>query len=172
MNPRPFSLRSKSLSFAILSVVVLAFALPASAGNQVPFKTDTALVSIPAPTNTGCPNNTVRMNVTGPGTASHMGIITVTEFVCINPSDLTFVAHFTITAANGDQVFGMATGDLVPASATSFTVHGNWVINGGTGRFVGATGSGTALGSVDLVTGASPHHLSGTISSVGSTTGH
>jgi hypothetical protein len=58
-----------------------------------------------------------------PGKASHTGNIAVAEFVCLNPSDLTFVAHFTLTAANGDQVFGIATRYGVLTSATSCTVR-------------------------------------------------
>ena len=41
-------------------------------------------------------------------------------------------------------------------------------ITGGTGRFDGATGNGTATGEVNLVTGATPHQLEGSISTVGS----
>ena len=63
MNHRAFS---HSLLSSVFCVAVLVLALPASAGNQVPFELDTALVSIPAPTHAGCPGNTIRMNVTGP----------------------------------------------------------------------------------------------------------
>jgi len=150
-----------------LCFLVLTFALPASAGRQVPFKTDAALVSQPAPSNEGCPAGAVRFNVSGPGIASHMGKITVSEYSCLQP-DLTFVAYFTMTAANGDTISGSAAGYGVPTSPTTFTIHGSWTISGGTGRFSGESGSGTAIGEIDLVTGASPHHLEGTISTVGS----
>lgn len=124
-------------------------------------------MSQPAENNTGCPTNTIRFNVTGPGIASHMGNVTVSEFVCLNV-DLTFVAYFTITAASGDQLTASAAGYGVPTSQTTFNTFANWTITGGTGRFSGASGSGTATGEVNLVTGSSPHQLEGSISTVGS----
>jgi hypothetical protein len=158
-----------TLFLLVLAVcAILAFPVPTNAADQVPFKGDFALLSLPAQSNAGCQQNTVRFNVSGSGPATHLGMTTVTEFVCLNPSDLTFTAFFTMIAANGDQVFATATGSGVPTSNVSFSLHSQWVINGGTGRFLGATGTGTATGEVNLVTGASPHQLVGTISSVGS----
>lgn len=133
----------------------------------MPFKSTAALVSVPAENNAGCPAGPIRMNVSGPGIASHLGTISVSEYVCLSP-DLTFLAYFIITAANGDQLIGSAVGYGVPTSATTFTINGRWVFTGGTGRFQGSTGSGVATGEVNLVTGASPHQLTGKISTVGS----
>jgi hypothetical protein len=62
------------------------------------------------------------------------------------------VASFTMTAANGDKLYGELT------SSGSFDQDGNLVIEGdyqfvgGTGRFEGATGSGT----IDAVAFLSP----------------
>ena len=152
----------------LAACVIFTCPLPSNAADQVSFKADFSLLSLPAAMNAGCPQNTVRFNVSGSGPATHLGMTTVSEFVCLNPSDLTFTASFTMIAANGDQVFATATGFGVPTSNVSFTVHSQWVINGGAGRFLGASGTGTATGEVNLVTGASPHQLIGTISSVGS----
>ena len=158
---------SSILTIILASTMVLFTALSATAGDQVPFKSTAALMSVPAQNNAGCPVEATRMNVTGLGIASHLGTISVSEYVCLNP-DLTFLAYFTITAANGDQLTGSAVGYGVPTSQTTFTIHGQWIFTGGTGRFQGATGSGVATGDVNLVTGASPHQLTGTISTVGS----
>lgn len=149
------SLRCLWILLVGLLVMITLSALPASAGTQVPFKASLPLVSHPATNNAGCPSKTIRFNVTEPGIASHMGKVTVSEYVCLNV-DLTFVANFTLTAANGDQLTASAAGYGVPTSQTTFNTFANWTINGGTGRFDGATGNGTATGEVNLVTGASP----------------
>lgn len=117
-------LRCVSILLVALLVMVTLSALPASAGTQVPFKASLALVSQPATNNAGCPTNTTRFNATGPRIASHMGEVTVSEFVCLNV-DLTFVAYFTLTAANGDQLTASAAGYGVPTSQTiSFASEG------------------------------------------------
>ncbi len=50
-----------------------------------------------------------------------------------------------------------------PVGAMKFRGTGTWTIVGGTGRFVGATGSGTADGGADFVAQTFRMHLSGTI---------
>jgi hypothetical protein len=46
--------------------------------------------------------------------------------------------------ANGDTVFGTYGGHLVTNGPTTPAIYGVFVITGGTGRFVGATGGGLA----------------------------
>jgi len=73
----------------------------------------------------------------------------------------------TLTAANGDQIFAYGYGYACIAGPTSgFIVDGKYAIVGGTGRFVGASGSGIA--NLTLVKGAPYVVWDGTISSVGS----
>jgi hypothetical protein len=134
---------------------------------QVPFKGDLSLLNVPAADSTGCPAQTVRFNVTGGGHVTHMGAVTNAQVVCLNPADLTFTGEFTLTASNGDTVSAQISGHAVPVSGPVIMVYGQFVITGGTGRFEGATGSGTGTGPINLLTGLGTHHLDGTISSPG-----
>lgn len=70
---------------------------------------------------------------------------------------LTTSVSGQIVAANGDLVY--YTGDdvvnvfnLLTASGTTGPITGTWTINGGTGRFEGASGSITISGLVDFTT--------------------
>lgn len=153
---------------ALVGILSLTLVTAAVAADQVPFKGNLSLLNVPASNNEGCPAGTIRFNVTGGGYVTHMGAVTLLETVCFNPVDGTFTAQFTLTAGNGDTVSATAAGYTVPTSQITFIVHGQWSVTGGTGRFTGATGSGSAIGPINLATGEGTHHLDGTISSVGS----
>src|SRR5579871_5585190 len=153
---------------ALVGILSLTLVTAAVAADQVPFKGNLSLLNVPAPNNEGCPGGAVRFDVTGGGYMTHMGAVTLLESVCLNPVDGTFTAQFTLSAANGDTVSATAAGYTVPTSQITFIVHGQWAVTGGTGRFTGATGSGSAIGPINLATGDGTHHLDGTISSVGS----
>lgn len=160
----------RSLFSALLLLVFFStFVTSADEGSQgtTTFRSDLALISLPATSNNGCPTNTARLDVTGSGSATGLGATSVSEFVCLDEASLLFTAQFTLTAENGDRVFGTASGFGVPTSATTFDVRGTWNFKDGTGRFERIRGNGTALGHVNLVTGASPHELIGNISNVG-----
>jgi hypothetical protein len=156
-----------SLLLAVLSITCWA---QDDNGSQrtATFRSDLALISLPATSNDGCPVSTVRLDVTGSGSATNLGPTSVSEFVCLDTTSLLFTAQFTLAAENGDKVFGTASGFGVPTSATTFDIRGTWNFKGGTGRFKKIRGNGTALGHVNLVTGASPHELIGNISNVDS----
>jgi hypothetical protein len=55
-----------------------------------------------------------------------------------------------LTAANGDQVWvsyvATLTDTASPPQGTDYDESGNYTITGGTGRFAGASGSGTIVG--------------------------
>lgn len=64
----------------------------------------------------------------------------------------------TLTSANGDELT-IASHDLgCPIAETTIHGTGNWVVVGGTGRFAGATGSGT----LDGVSAFGPNFSPGT----------
>ena len=70
------------------------------------------------------------------------------------------------TAANGDTITNQTTAFVLVAEVTPgvFRYEQILVITGGTGRFANATGSATATGLINLVTGAYDGVLTGTIS--------
>jgi hypothetical protein len=89
----------------------------------------------------------VRNDETGVGEATHLGRFTwaSVEFVdfAANPGGVVVDGRsFTMTAANGDQMFGTYATVGFPNEAGNLIIHGTFTIRGGTGRFVGATGGG------------------------------
>lgn len=161
---------SALLLLVFFGIFASTFVAPADEGSQgtITFRSDLALISLPATSSNGCPTNTARFDVTGSGSATNLGATSVSEFVCLDEATLLFTAQFTLTAENGDRVFGTASGFGVPTSATTFDIRGTWNFKDGTGRFKRIRGNGAALGHVNLVTGASPHELIGNISNMDS----
>jgi hypothetical protein len=137
-----------------------------SAARLVPFKGTFSAIGTAAPGDR-CPALTV--HIEGTGTATHLGSLTTVQSHCVEPPSLAFTnGEFTLTAANGDQLFGTYEGEFLPLEPPVFTLDGRFTFTGGTGRFDGATGGGDASGTQDLATGAATVVLEGSISSVGS----
>jgi hypothetical protein len=63
--------------------------------------------------------------------------------------------NLTITAANGDKLTGTYSSSLSPTENPSIYIYDNFSIQitGGTGRFMGAGGSGTLDGTSNVKTG-------------------
>ena len=77
-------------------------------------------------------------------------------------------ASYRFTAANGDDVLLTFVLLAIPTSPTAFSIEGVWQVTGGTGRFEGASGSGTYVGQAEFVGPADAvgtFALEGTISS-------
>ena len=100
----------------------------------------------------------------GPGTSK--GTTTIGGFddtTCVG--GITNVQLYTLAAANGDTLT-LTSYDLacpVTLAPGLYRGIGNWYVSGGTGRFKGATGTGTADGQIDLVGLRFTITLSGTI---------
>ncbi|NNC42493.1 MAG: hypothetical protein HKO03_04550 [Acidimicrobiia bacterium] len=150
------------MTFGLLIVAMMAtIAAPAGAKNQAerPYKGSeqvifTLLFDTCGPT--GCNFTTVGEN----GRSTHLGKMTSSSegFITFAPpcelSDgsigdgFSTEGTFQFTAANGDQIFGTfenegcADGDgIIPGR-----IEGSQEIDGGTGRFAGATGSAITFG--------------------------
>jgi len=107
----------------------------------------------------------------GGGEATHLGEFTVEFFFCIDLTDLLDDGQLTagesipywngtgtFTAANGDQLYvGNIAGEIVPSTRPGFNseFHDDFEFTGGTGRFAGASGSG----SMDSYVQQSPNHV-------------
>ena len=115
-------------------------------------------------------NSTV--TISAGGQATHLGNYTWESTHNVNVCSSPFVVtggSVTLTAANGDQLYGTYTGtshfiDATPVLAFDITI----TITGGTGRFENATGTIEVTGEADTSTGSSTATMDGTISSVGS----
>lgn len=133
-------------SLLILVVLGAAFAaVPAQAGKVVlPFKASYAGHFEPAEID-GEPG----FLVFAEGQATFLGQFDAEQSHTLGPGPLDFSnGQYIFTGANGNTMYGNYHGTLVllaePAGAVEF--HGIWTIEGGTGRFEGASGGGTALG--------------------------
>jgi hypothetical protein len=111
-----------------------------------------------------------RITVIGEGQATPLGkatTATTNQLVNLNTGEAT--ATYTFAAANGDTIV-LEEKFLSTFDATSgrVTFDGTYVVTGGTGRFTGATGSGTLSGSAVFTgpnNGIGSFTLLGTISS-------
>ena len=149
---------------AALAVTSIASGV-ANAGSSVPFNATIAVQENLIGMN--APECTLISDVSGTGTASHLGKVTLHATDCINPvgaTTLKFVSNtpVVLTAANGDQVRATYSG-FVSIEGASELITGAFVITGGTGRFAQATGAGTLQG-VEDATGQGQIELTGTIS--------
>jgi hypothetical protein len=95
------------------------------------------------------------------GVGTQLGRFTGTYPHEVNFATLTFDGQATFTAANGDKLFMHLGGSGSPISATTFNIALQGTITGGTGRFIGASGSVTGTGTVDL--GTDPGQVSATL---------
>ncbi|MEN8152028.1 MAG: hypothetical protein ABFS86_19590, partial [Planctomycetota bacterium] len=84
---------------------------------------------------------------TGEGTSTHLGKLTTSGQVALiwTSEGVWFVGAGTSVAANGDELYNTLEGLDTGYGDTS----GTFTITGGTGRFAGATGSGTFTSSRD-----------------------
>jgi hypothetical protein len=131
----------------VASLAALALTGPARAGAQVPFKGAFTGFATPKAVDP-C---TYPVPISGAGQATHLGrftwesTIVVTDLCTLFPGFNFHDDSVTLTAANGDQLFGTGVGT---GSLVDFTDPGKirvlsymtLTITGGTGRFVNSTG--------------------------------
>ena len=143
----------KTLILSVLSLLVAFSAFPAAfATASVPFNghgmgtfTDTSPTTV---------------LITGTGYYDHLGLTTLTFPSTITGhascGGFTAVEQDTYTGANGDSVFQTVHDTICPTSTpNAFQLTGSFIITGGTGRFSGATGSGTVQASVTFTSATS-----------------
>jgi hypothetical protein len=150
----------KTISSLAAIFVIALFASPAVASEQVPFNGswvshETYDVQFPV----------MFVHGTATGYATRIGRYTATYEEQVDLLTGSSVGAITLVAANGDVVFATQTGQGDPTPDPDiFSIVEVSTITGGTGRFVGATGTFTIARLVDLTTGDSSGSFSGTIS--------
>jgi hypothetical protein len=134
-------------------------AVVAPALGELPFRgsleaTDTDTVAFPF----------LSVHLTGTGTATFLGTYAATfDFrVDLRMPTSPAVGSFTLTAANGDTLFGDLVGRASIADGIA-TVVETATITGGTGRFAEATGGFTVKRTVVQATGISSGSFEGTL---------
>lgn len=78
------------------------------------------------------------------GTMTHLGkihgVVTATALVDNGDGTVNFASNDVLVAANGDELYTQTNVVLTFSSALEATYVGGFTVEGGTGRFVGATG--------------------------------
>jgi hypothetical protein len=159
-------LRSQTL-IGLLLVVALALPMHAAAAAQVPLKAaETGTFQLLGPCETGG----IVVDVAGSGHATHLGDFTTHYRECfVRATGAVTDGSFTLTAANGDTIFGTYGGQVSPtADSTVFAYKDPGTITGGTGRFAGASGTVDTSGVVNLATGEYSGTIAGSLSSLAS----
>ena len=130
-----------------LASVLVVPAVRTQASSDVPFHAQIVQYATFAPCPAGVSGADACVSQTAVGTATHLGQTTKRSLVAltfISPSCATFIEYTTFTAANGDTLTAVQSGTACFTSPTTVSATATYTITGGTGRFVGATGNGTA----------------------------
>lgn len=125
--------RTLKVLLACVSLVIVAQFSAAD-----PFKLQASATSLTTPVFSG---THMFLTASGSGSANHLGNLT---FVAPHDFDLsmgTYVSDAYVMASNGDILHIVSNGQFINAVDSVAT----WTIQGGTGRFANATGSGTAI---------------------------
>jgi hypothetical protein len=148
---------------AVTVLVITAGPQRAFAGTQVPFKGSYSGTISP-------PHGPPPVTLSGSGTATHLGRSTNSGTVTVTSEPASCSGGFhthnleTLTSTDGDQINLTISDQPCPVSPGVFQGSGTYVVTGGTGRFAGASGSGSFYGSGDFNQGTYTFSLKGTIS--------
>jgi hypothetical protein len=142
------------------AILVVASVLAASshAGDFVPIQIRGSFTATGQMVDPATDNLIIFADITG--NASHLGRFTGTATEVLYAPDFdSFTVYVTQVAANGDELFSTYEGTFVDSSDSI----GTFQITGGTGRFAGASGSGTFM----ALDGGAEVIAQGVISTVG-----
>jgi len=137
----------------------------AQGGAELPFRgsfagTSAATADCPP----ACPPTTLTITATSTGEATHLGRFTLTAVELVSLATKSGTGTYTFTAANGDQLFTTTVGGEDGFTEPNISrVTQAATVNGGTGRFAGATGTFTIrmTQTIDFATNTAA--LSGTL---------
>ncbi len=140
---RPAARRGTLLAGLVLAVAAFApgSALADVGGSNLPLKGSFTGTSTYYPA-------TCAAHIVITGQMTHLGLMTLEQDACIThtPDNQTYTivsGNWTMTAANGDQLFGTATGTGIRTDASHVTYTVVRTSTGGTGRFADASATGT-----------------------------
>ena len=157
-----FKPKAKTLT-TLFALVALALPIYAAAADQLPLKAaESGTFQLAGP----CDTNGVIIDVTGTGHATDFGNYSVHYRECFLPATGTVMGgSFTLTAANGDTLYGTYTGQASPTGDPNVIAFDDpGLITGGSGRFAAATGRLNQNGIANLATGEYAATLTGSIS--------
>ena len=149
---------------ALAALAALGLASLAAAGEQVPFNGN--LDGIVTHTPLDPQHDLVDVDATGNATQLGQFMLDIPHIV--DHTNGTAIGSYEFTAANGDTLFAVFTGQATPTSTPGVLyIVETATITGGTGRFAGATGSFICERLFDRIAGTTTGSFEGTISSPG-----
>ena len=140
--------------------LVLAFAGPVAAADELPFKGNLS----GSVTVTPIASPLVSALIQGGGTATMLGRYTVEVDHIVNQATRVGVGTYVFTAANGDTLTATFSGQATLVAPGVLTVAETGTFIGGTGRFAGATGGFTASRVFTVATATTTGTFEGSIS--------
>jgi hypothetical protein len=155
-------LRRRTL-IGLLILPALSLPTQATADDQLPLKgSESGTFQLLGP----CETSGVIVDVTGTGHSTQLGTYHGHYRECLVPATGAVTGgSFTLTAANGDTVFGTFSGQAFPtANPHVVNYEDPGVITGGTGRFSAASGTMTTHGLANLATGDYTGTITGSLS--------
>ena len=155
-------LKLKAL-IALLVLPALALPMQAAAKDRLPLEgSESGRFQLLGP----CEAGGMTLEVNGTGHASGIGDYSGHYRECFDPATGAVTAGtFTLTAANGDEIFGTFGGQARPTDDPTVVAYDDpGVITGGTGRFADAGGTVTTSGLANLATGEYTGTITGRVS--------
>lgn len=159
------------IAFAAFILLLLMSSLAFAQDQQAtrPFRMTTYGAVLDEAPSAACPF--LEVHAAEAGNATHMGEVTVTRTHCFSPThDPAFYnGRWETVAANGDKIWGSYEGNGVPlefdeqGNPTLIQITAPFTIDGGTGRFEGATGEGVTSGTLSFITHAGTFVSEGSI---------
>ena len=156
-------LRRRAL-IGLLVVPALALPMQAAADVRLPLDgSESGTFQMLGP----CETSGIIVDVTGAGHSTQLGNYSGHYRECLIPATGAVTGGtFTLTAANGDRVFGTYSGQAIPTDDPNVVSYEDpGVITGGTGRFAAASGVMTQSGLANLATGEYSGTITGSVSS-------
>jgi hypothetical protein len=147
-------------------ILTAAFAVPAAAQKQVPFKGTLQGHEMDTP-HGGPPPTTLSVDGSATGIASLVGEFSFTYTVTVNLANGTATGSAQLIAANGDSIFSTIAGSSELTGPGLSTITEINTLTGGTGRFAGAQGVFIVDRLLNLVTGPTSGSFHGTITAPG-----
>ena len=154
--------KSKAL-IGLLMLPALALPMNAAAKDRLPLKgSESGTFRLLGP----CETSGTQLEVSGTGYTTELGNYSGHYLECFDPATGAVTGGtFTLTAANGDKLFGTFSGHAVPTDDPNVVSYEDpGVITGGTGRFAHAGGSMSTSGHANLATGGYSGTLTGSVS--------
>ena len=155
--------KPKTGLLALLVLPALALPMQATAKDRLPLKgSESGTFRLLGPCETGG----IVLEVTGTGHSTRLGTYSARYRECLDPATGAVTnGTFTLTAADGDTVFGTFSGQSGPTADPGIVTYDDpGVITGGTGRFAGAIGTADTSGHADMATGEYHGVLTGSVS--------